>query len=138
MRKFINKEIFKFVSLKKYEVKNQKSCEIPLKNYTNSCEDWCEINIATKEPYIANIYFSHRGCLLSKACINAIISSIEHRTREDALNILFLFMNMLSTSEASPSLPDELKMFQKFSKFSSRKQCMLMGCKAIIKELNES
>ncbi|GCE63347.1 iron-sulfur cluster assembly scaffold protein [Candidatus Mycoplasma haematohominis] len=129
-------KIFNLGISKKYE-KKLPYINVPTRaSKTSMCEDWCEISIATVEPVISNIYFSHRGCLLSRACINAILHSIENKTKDEALNILFSFRKMLSTGIASPSLPEELKLFCKFSKFPSRKECLLLGCNLIVEELN--
>lgn len=138
MKHFVNLEIFKLGTNKRYETKkNRIKSQLGIKGSTE-CDDWCEISIATVEPQLSNIYFSHRGCLLSKACINAIVSAIENKTKEEALSILFSFRRMLSLSVVPEDLPENLKLFCKFAKFPSRRECLLLGCNLIIRELNGS
>lgn len=136
MKYFVNLEIFKLGTSKKYETKKSKTRSQFISRGSTDCDDWCEISIATIEPKISNIYISHRGCLLSKSCINAIVSAIEHKTKEEALKILFSFRKMLALSIIPDDLPENLKLFVKFSKFPSRRECLLLGCNLIIKELN--
>lgn len=131
-----NLKIFELGEEKKYNSKKNSLEVIPRSSKTTNCEDWCEISIATVQPVISNIYFSHKGCLLSRACINAILFSIENQTKDKAIEIISSFRRMIKTSIPHERLPDRLKLFAKFAKFPSRRNCLLLGCNLIIEELN--
>lgn len=127
-------EIFRFSKNNKY-ISN---IDQPSRINANGCDDWCSITFSKDQNIVKNLKFSHSGCILSRASINALMEEIENKTLEEANNILKDFRNMILGNQVSRKLSDKLLEFKKFSKYSLRHSCLLLGCNLMLKILNES
>ncbi|OAL10721.1 hypothetical protein A6V39_01500 [Candidatus Mycoplasma haematobovis] len=127
-------EIFKFSKVSRYISKEDK----PVRISTSACDDWCSITFSKDSNIVSNLKFSHNGCILSRASINVLMEEIENKTVEEANAILKGFKNMILGKQIPKVLSEKLLEFKKFSKYSSRHACLLLGCDLMLKILNES
>ncbi|AEW45063.1 NifU-like protein [Mycoplasma haemocanis str. Illinois] len=102
----------------------------------NGCNDWCNINFSNTGK-IENLKFDHRGCIISRASINALLEAISNKTVSEAKEILLNYKSMIMGGSYE-SLSDELLLFKRIAKYSSRRSCLLVGCDFLLKRLDES
>lgn len=132
-------EIFRLSKIKKYEVVGIEKFkeDLTIKTKKKDCDDWFHVTIREINPNIKDIKFSHKGCLLSRSAMNAIIESIEEKTTSEAIDILINFKKMIAGDKFEFDIPERLLIFKRFIKFPSRRHCICIGCDTILKVIKK-
>ncbi|AEG72555.1 NifU-related protein [Mycoplasma haemofelis str. Langford 1] len=130
------REIFRLFRSNKYLGKGGESSNGVDLIESNGCNDWCNISFSNTGK-IENLKFDHRGCLISRASINALLEAISNKTISEAKAILLNYKSMIM-GDSYEFLSEELLLFKKIAKYSSRRSCLLVGCNFLIKRLDES
>lgn len=127
------REIFNLGRSRKFEISNSVFKNFFLKKTKNrDCDDEFCLHISSLKPVLQNIRFSHNGCLLSRAVMNAAIETIQGKSIEEAVSILEDFKKFIKGFRTGEILPERLLIFKKFSKFPSRHDCIFLPCDTIL------
>lgn len=126
------KEIFNLGKNKKFDFSGSLNNFSSKSRKNRDCDDEFRLSIASVTPVLDNIKFSHNGCLLSRAAMNALIEVIQGKTAEEAIGILEEFKKFIQGFKIREILPEKLLLFKKFAKFPARHECIFLPCDIIL------
>lgn len=98
-----------------------------------SCIDNINIYIKLNDNIIEDAYFDGEACAISTASTSVMLKEIIGKTKEEAINIINNFNNMINEKEYDESMMKESLAFNEMYKQESRKTCATLPYKALYK-----
>ena len=110
---------------------------ITFNSNNESCID--DLNIAYKisDNLIEDVRFDGEACAISTSAVSIMIKSITGKTKEEALNILNNFENMINELEYDKEVLGELNVYEEIYKQPNRKNCALLPFVSLRKIIEE-
>lgn len=99
----------------------------------SSCIDNINIYIKFDNNIIKDAYFDGEACAISTASTSIMIKEIIGKTKEEALEIIDNFNNMINEKEYNKDNMNESLAFDEMYKQESRKTCATLPYKALYK-----
>ena len=103
-------------------------------NASDSCIDDIKVQMLIENNIIKDVRFAGVGCTICFASTSIISDLIKGKTKEDALNIINEYFNMIDEKEYDEDILEEANAFNTLSKQANRIKCGTIGIKAM-KEL---
>lgn len=100
-----------------------------------SCIDDINLYVLFEEDIIKDISFDGEACAISTSSTSIMIKSLIGKTKEEALNFIENFENMIEEKEYSVNLLKEAIVYDEIYKQKSRKICALLPYKGLKKIL---
>lgn len=98
-----------------------------------SCIDNINIYIKLNNNIIEDAYFDGEACAISTASTSVMLKEIIGKTKEEAINIINNFNNMINEKEYDETIMRESLAFNEMYKQESRKTCATLPYKALYK-----
>jgi nitrogen fixation NifU-like protein len=111
-----------------------------VEGYNPLCGDEVEVDVQmTDEGKIEDVAFKGRGCSISQASSSMMTDAVKGRTKQEALDILHAFTNMMTDPEAEPAAElGDLEAFQGVAKFPVRVKCATLAWRVLEEALEKS
>ena len=109
-----------------------------LKINTNSesCIDNLDFMMKVEDGVIKDIKFDGEACAISTSATSIMIRKLIGKTKEEVINILTNYQNMINEKDYDKELLGELLVYDEIYKQPNRKGCALLPSEAIEKMLN--
>ena len=109
-----------------------------LKINTNSesCIDNLDFMMKVEDGVIKDIRFDGEACAISTSATSIMIRKLIGKTKEEVINILTNYQNMINEKDYDKELLGELLVYDEIYKQPNRKGCALLPSEAIEKMLN--
>lgn len=107
-------------------------------NASDSCIDDLKVQILFEDDVVKDVRFDGKGCTISMASTSIISDLIIGKTREEAMNIIKNYYNMIDEKEYDEDMLDEANAFDTLYKQPNRIKCGTIGIKAMEQLINES
>lgn len=108
-----------------------------LKAKTNSCIDDLNLQIKYKDDIIEDIYFDGEACVISTASTSMLLKKIIGLSKNEALDIINNYENMINEKAYNQDKLDEMLAFDNVYKQPNRKTCALLTSNTIKKYLEK-
>jgi nitrogen fixation protein NifU and related proteins len=96
--------------------------------YNPLCGDEIEVQIELDDGVITDVAFGGRGCSISQASASMMTDAVKGRRREEALELLKSFKQMMLEPEKEPAEElGDLEAFQGVAKFPVRVKCATLA-----------
>jgi nitrogen fixation protein NifU and related proteins len=96
--------------------------------YNPLCGDEIEVQIELDDGVITDVAFGGRGCSISQASASMMTDAVKGRSREEALELLKSFKQMMLEPEKEPAEElGDLEAFQGVAKFPVRVKCATLA-----------
>ena len=102
----------------------------------SSCIDHFTIELKLEDNTIKDIRFDGEACAIATSSLSIGISKLIGKTKEEALNIIENYNNMIEGKEFDKNLLEELSIYEDVSKQPARVKCAtigILGIKNILK-----
>lgn len=106
---------------------------IKVNTNNESCIDNLDIMYKIEDGRIIDIRFDGEACAISTSATSIMIESLIGKTKEEALNILENYENMLEEKEFDPNVLGDLNLYSDISKQPNRKKCALLPFESLKK-----
>ena len=103
-----------------------------------SCIDDIDLYIKLKDNVIEDIAFSGEACAISISSTSIMISNLIGKTKEEAMEIIRNFENMIDEKEYDHDLLKEANAYDEIYKQGNRKSCAYLPYKDLKKVLEEN
>lgn len=103
-----------------------------------SCIDNFDLEIKMEDNVIKDIHFDGEGCAISTSATSIMLKLLIGKTKEEALNIIKEYDNMIDEKEYDESILGEAVVYSDIYKQPSRKKCALLSAKTLEKHLKET
>lgn len=104
-----------------------------------SCIDEVNLEIKIEDNIIKDIHFDGEACAMCISSSSIMINTLIGKTKEEALNILNNFKNMIEEKEYNKEILEEAQVYDDVYKQPNRKKCVLLpwwGIEKILKNDN--
>ncbi len=96
--------------------------------YNPLCGDEIEVQLELDDGVITDVAFGGRGCSISQASASMMTDAVKGRSRDEALELLKSFKQMMLEPEKEPSEElGDLEAFQGVAKFPVRVKCATLA-----------
>jgi nitrogen fixation NifU-like protein len=96
--------------------------------YNPLCGDEIEVQLELDDGVITDVAFGGRGCSISQASASMMTDAVKGRRREEALELLKSFKQMMLEPEKEPAEElGDLEAFQGVAKFPVRVKCATLA-----------
>ena len=106
---------------------------IKVNTNNESCIDNLDIMYKFENGRIVDIRFDGEACAISTSANSIMIQSLIGKTKEEALEILENYENMLNEKEYHPEVLGELNLYQDIYKQPNRKKCAFLPFESLKK-----
>ncbi|MBR2578335.1 MAG: SUF system NifU family Fe-S cluster assembly protein [Erysipelotrichaceae bacterium] len=100
-------------------------------NASESCIDDIKVQMLIEEDRIKDVRFDGVGCTICFASTSIMSDLIKGKTKEEALNIINNYYNMIDEKDYDPDLLEEANAFDTLSKQANRIKCGTIGIHAM-------
>ena len=97
----------------------------------SSCIDHFTIELKLEDNTIKDIRFDGEACAIATSSLSIGISKLIGKTKEEALNIIENYNNMIEGKEIDKNLLEELSIYEDVSKQPARVKCATLGIEGI-------
>lgn len=101
-----------------------------------SCIDNLDFILKIEDNIIKDIRFDGEACAISTSASSIMIKTLINKTKEEALEIITNYENMIDEKEYNKTLLGELNVYDEIYKQPNRKKCALLpfwGIKKLLK-----
>ena len=98
---------------------------------SQTCIDNFDVELLIEDNIIKDIRFDGEACAIATSSISISINTLIGKTKEEALNIINNYENMINEEEYDKDLLEELNIYEDIHKQPSRKKCATLGIQAI-------
>ena len=109
-----------------------------LEGVNPSCGDDIFLNLKFEDGVIKDGSFQGDGCAISQASADMMLDLIVGKTKEEAMNIIENYMNMIFEKDYDPEILEEAIAFYNTHKQANRIKCATLGWKGITQLIDES
>lgn len=102
-----------------------------------SCIDEVNLMVKFNGDIIEDIRFDGEACAICTSSTSIMIETLIGKTKNDAINILNNFLNMIDEKEYDENILEQAVVYNDISKQPNRKKCALLPWWGIEKILNE-
>lgn len=106
---------------------------IKINTNNESCIDNLDIMYKIENGIITDIRFDGEACAISTSATSIMISSLIGKNKEEALDILNNYENMIDNHEYNSELLGELTVYSDISKQPNRRKCALLPFESLRK-----
>ena len=110
---------------------------IKINTNNESCIDNLDIMFKIDNGRIVDIKFDGEACAISTSATSIMIKSLIGKNKEEALNILENYENMLDEKEYDKDLLGELNVYDEIYKQPNRKKCALLPFESLRKVIDK-
>jgi len=110
---------------------------IKINTNNESCIDNLDIMFKIDNGRIVDIKFDGEACAISTSATSIMIKSLIGKNKEEALNILENYENMLDEKEYDKDLLGELNVYDEIYKQPNRKKCALLPFESLRKIIDK-
>lgn len=134
----MDKNLKRQIILENYEnpvnkgLKNEKGYKKIVQS-SSTCIDSFEIELKMNNNIIEDIRFDGEACAIATSSISISISKLIGKTKEEALNLINNYLNMINEEEFDKEKLEELIVYEDTYKQPSRKKCATIGILGIKK-----
>ena len=96
-----------------------------------SCIDHFTIELKLDNNIIKDIRFDGEACAISTSSLSIAISKLIGKTKDEAMNIINNYNNMIEGKDYDKSILEELSIYEDVSKQPARVNCALLGINGI-------
>lgn len=96
-----------------------------------SCIDHFTIELKIEDNIIKDIRFDGEACAIATSSLSISISKLLGKTKEEALEIIDNYNNMIKGEEYNSSILEELEIYKDISKQPARVNCAKLGINGI-------
>ena len=117
-------------SMNSYNKKKLETCDLCEMGHNPSCGDEIEIQIKIKDNVIEDLAFTGQGCAISQASTSIMIDTLIGKTKEEALEIINIFIGMIKreiTDEGELQKLEEAIAFKNISNMPARVKCAVLA-----------
>lgn len=111
---------------------------IKVNTRNESCIDNLDIYLKIEDNIIKDIAFDGEACAISISSTSIMIETLVGKTKEEALNIINNFDNMLEEKEYDKDLLKNAVVYDTISKQSSRKTCASLPYRGLKKAIENN
>lgn len=111
---------------------------IEIHNVSDSCIDDIKVQLLVENDKISDIRFDGVGCTICYSSTSIISDLIKGKTRDEAMNIINNYYNMLDEKEYDPDLLEEANAFETLYKQANRIKCGTIGIHAMEDAIKKS
>ena len=111
---------------------------IEIHNVSDSCIDDIMVQLLVENDKISDIRFDGVGCTICYSSTSIISDLIKGKTRDEAMNIINNYYNMLDEKEYDPDLLEEANAFETLYKQANRIKCGTIGIHAMEDAIKKS
>ena len=111
---------------------------IEIHNVSDSCIDDIKVQLLVENDKISDIHFDGVGCTICYSSTSIISDLIKGKTRDEAMNIINNYYNMLDEKEYDPDLLEEANAFETLYKQANRIKCGTIGIHAMEDAIKKS
>lgn len=110
---------------------------IKINTNNESCIDNLDIMYKIEDGKLTDIRFDGEACAISTSATSIMIKMLTGKTKEEALNILKNYENMLNELEYDKDLLEELNVYDEIYKQPNRKKCALLPFESLKKIIDK-
>ena len=104
---------------------------------SDSCIDNLDFMLKVEDGIIKDIRFDGEACAISTSASSLLIQNLIGKKKEDALEILKQYQNMINEKEFNKDVLNDLNVYDEIYKQPNRKNCALIPSNALNKLLEE-
>ena len=104
---------------------------------SKSCIDQIDLEIKLKDNIVIDVRFDGEACAICTSSTSILINLIIGKTKEEALNIIDSFENMINEKEYDEEILKEAIVYQDISKEPNRINCATLTWKGMKDYLNK-
>ena len=97
----------------------------------SSCIDHFTIELKLQDDIIKDIRFDGEACAIATSSLSIAISKLIGKKKEEALNIIENYNNMIEGNDFDKELLEELSIYEDVSKQPARVKCATLGIDGI-------
>lgn len=97
----------------------------------SSCIDHFTIELKLEDDIIKDIRFDGEACAIATSSLSIAISKLIGKKKEEALNIIENYNNMIEGNDFDKELLEELSIYEDVSKQPARVKCATLGISGI-------
>ena len=97
----------------------------------SSCIDHFTIELKLEDNIIKDIRFDGEACAIATSSLSIAISKLIGKSKEEALNIIENYNNMIEGKEFDKNILEELSIYEDVSKQPARVKCATLGIEGI-------
>ena len=109
---------------------------LKINSNSESCIDNLDFMMKVEDGIIKDIKFDGEACAISTSATSIMIRKLIGKTKEEVINILTNYQNMINEKDYDKELLGELLVYDEIYKQPNRKGCALLPSEAIEKMLN--
>ena len=113
------------------------STYITLNTNNESCIDNLDIQYKIKDGIIEDIHFDGEACAISTSATSIMIQSLIGKNKNEALEILNQYENMLNEKEYDSDALGELNVYDEIYKQPNRKKCAFLPFESLRKIIDK-
>lgn len=113
------------------------STYITLNTNNESCIDNLDIQYKIKDGIIEDIHFDGEACAISTSATSIMIQSLIGKNKNEALEILNQYENMLNEKEYDSDVLGELNVYDEIYKQPNRKKCAFLPFESLRKIIDK-
>lgn len=110
---------------------------IKINTNNESCIDNLDIQYKIEDGKIVDIHFDGEACAISTSATSIMINNLIGKNKEEALEILKNYENMLDEKEYDSSVLEELNVYDEIYKQPNRKKCALLPFESLRKIIDK-
>ncbi|QGS52189.1 Fe-S cluster assembly sulfur transfer protein SufU [Spiroplasma tabanidicola] len=107
-------------------IENEKNIYVKYQD-SPTCADAIDVQLTYENNQVKNAKFEGVGCAISTAAIDILCNQIINKSKEEALNILSNYHNMIVGQNYNEDILDELIIFYQIYQQGNRINCALLG-----------
>lgn len=105
---------------------------------SSTCIDNFTIQVKVEDDIIKDIRFDGEACAIATSSLSISINKLIGKTKEEALDLINNYINMIEKKDYDKSKLDELIIYEDISKQPSRVKCATLGILGIKKLIENS
>lgn len=113
------------------------STYITFNTNNESCIDNLDIQYKIKDGIIEDIHFDGEACAISTSATSIMIQSLIGKNKNEALEILNQYENMLNEKEYDSDILGELNVYDEIYKQPNRKKCAFLPFESLRKIIDK-
>lgn len=110
---------------------------IKINTNSESCIDNLDIMYKIENGRLVDIRFDGEACAISTSATSIMIKSLIGKTKDEVLNILENYENMINEKEYDKSVLEELNVYNEIYKQPNRKACALIPFESLKKIIDK-
>ena len=110
---------------------------IKINTNNESCIDNLDIMYKIENGRLVDIKFDGEACAISTSATSLMIKSLIGKTKEEIIEILTNYENMLDEKEYDPDVLKELNVYDEIYKQPNRKKCALLPFESLKKVIDK-